>query len=226
MKFFLIGQSGTFGTALKEQAKLKKLNVEYISRTIPDDISGIRCDLADVLNVQESLEGIKGNQQDSVAILNSGVLGPVGLVGNVDLKEMLNVFNINALSNIALFQSLYRKGVKRFVVISSGAANKNYSGWFTYCLSKRMQKAFWEGICHDHPDVSAKLIAPGVLASKMHDFTQTIERSNYPELDKFFDIKESASYQDENESAQKLFSLMKVDGFFEKGCEFIDLRGV
>lgn len=226
MKIFLIGQSGTFGTALKEQAKLKKLDIEYISRTIPDDISGIRCDLADVLDIEKSLDEIENDQQDSIAILNSGVLGPVGHVGDIDLKDMLNVFNVNALSNIALFQSLYRKGVKRFVVISSGAANKNYSGWFTYCLSKRMQKAFWEGICHDHTDVSAKLIAPGVLASKMHDFTQTIDRSNYPELDKFFELKETSGYQNESESAEKMFSLIMKENFFANDCEFIDLREI
>jgi len=226
MKVFLVGQSGTFGTALKAKAVERKLEIQSISRTVTDGSNDIYCDLNDIHKIDDCLFTIDDKQEDAVVIINSGVLGGVSLIADADFHEVLQAFNVNALSNIALFQSLYRKGVKQFVVISSGAANKNYSGWFTYCLSKQMQKGFWEGICHDHDDVSAKLIAPGVLASSMHNFTDSINRSNYPELDKFFEIKEKSDYQNENESAQKLFSLFESDDFFNKGCEFIDLRNV
>lgn len=224
MKLFLVGQSGTLGTALKNKARGMGVQIQCISRTLSNEKSDVCCDLSDIDKIDVCLQDISDKQVDAIAIINSGVLGGVNLASNVNLREASEAFNINALSNIALFQSLYRKGVKRFVVISSGAANKNYSGWFVYCLSKKMQRALWESICNDHSDVSAKLIAPGVLSSSMHNFTDSIDRSNYPDLDKFFSIKESASYQDANESSEKLFSLLNNADFFENGCEFIDLR--
>lgn len=224
MNILIVGGSGTYGEALQKSSKELDLSVQIISRGVGD--AGYYCDLNDIANVRKQIDFIDRLDGDTVVIVNSGILGPVDLASDIELTKTLEAFNINSLSNIPLFQGLYRKGVRKFIVVSSGAALKNYSGWFVYCQTKRLQKAIWESICNDHEEVSVRFIAPGVLSSKMHDFTDGLERGVFPDLDKFFEFRENGGYQDENESANKLFKLITRDNFFERGFKYLDLREI
>lgn len=224
MNVLIVGGSGTYGNALHKTARKFGLSAELVSRSFGREEEGYFCDLNEVADVTQKIQEIKNVGNETVAIVNSGVLGPVGLASNIDTVKALEAFNINALSNVPLFQSLYKKGVRKFVVVSSGAALKNYSGWFVYCQTKRLQKAIWESFCHDHREIAVRLIAPGVLASNMHNFTDDVARGDFPELDKFFELREQGGYQDEGESAEKLFNLVTDAQFFEKGFQYLDLR--
>jgi NAD(P)-dependent dehydrogenase (short-subunit alcohol dehydrogenase family) len=224
MNVLIVGGSGTYGKALQEAARKLDLSVEIVSRGVEKKKGGYFCDLNKIADISQRINEVENLGSETLAIINSGVLGPVGLSSDVGGKETIEAFNINALSNIPLFQSLFLKGVRKFVIVSSGAAIKNYSGWFVYCQTKRLQKAIWESFCHDHNEISVRLVAPGVLASNMHNFTDDVARRDFPELDKFFELREHGGYQDENESAEKLFNLFTGGQFFKKGFQYLDLR--
>lgn len=224
MNILLVGASGSLGTALWQECEMRDIEVICVSRGKPDGYKSYFCDLADVSSVESNFQKIDGVDLNTIAIVNSGIIGPIGLGSELDYKEAVTAFNVNAISNISIFQELYSRGVKNFIVISSGASKKDYSGWFVYCQSKKVQKSIWESLCHDHKDISVKFIAPGVLDSAMHKFTNTVDRLKYPELDKFYEIKKNRSYQKADQSAAKILDLAFREDFFEKENEFIDLR--
>jgi len=224
MNILVVGGSGTYGQALQRAAKDFDFPIQVVSRGVRGKEGGYFCDLNQVTTIKQRIKGIKNIGSETIVIINSGVLGPVGLASDIDIEKTIEAFNINSLSNIPLFQSLFLKGVRKYVVVSSGAAIKNYSGWFVYCQTKRLQKAIWESFCHDHKEISVRLVAPGVLASSMHDFTEEVERESFPELEKFFELKDSGRYQDESDSAEKLFNLISGSKFFESGFQYLDLR--
>jgi len=223
MNLILIGASGTFGTAIINEAKRKGVEIVTISRGNSDSPVNITCDLTDMAGISGFAESITVGS-DTVAIINSGVLGPVEKASKVGMDETIEAFNVNALSNIWLFQELYSKGVKKFAVISSGASIKNYAGWFVYCQTKKLQKSIWEAFSYENEDIAVLLVAPGVLHSTMHDFTEHTDRMDFPDLAKFFELKNTLSYQDEAISAQKLIQICISKLNANLGCEYLDLR--
>lgn len=226
MKVILVGSSGALGTELLASARELVIPVLQISRSVEESGNCFKCDLRDVEQVASSLKSLPAFTADDVAIINSGVIGEIGLAAEVGYDKLGVALDINAFSNVELFKVLYSKGVRNFIVISSGAALKNYSGWFVYCQSKRLQKGIWESICKDYSEVSVRFIAPGVLNSTMHDFTDEIDKGAYPDLDKFYDIKKNNAYQQAGESARKIFALLSGRSFFKPGSEFLDLRNL
>lgn len=225
MRILLIGASGAFGSALLRAAAEFSVNVVKISRGHGDG-SVLHCDLSNLASITPSLMQIDDVNAGDVAFINSGVLGSIGLGAEIEITELVNAININALSNIPIFKTLYEKGVWKYVITSSGAAHTVYSGWFLYCLSKSLQKSIWVSLCHDYPEISARLIAPGVLRSGMHDFTSFVEEGRYPELKKFYRIKDNDDYQNVDLSATKIIDMLRQDSFFSSGAEFIDLRNI
>jgi NAD(P)-dependent dehydrogenase (short-subunit alcohol dehydrogenase family) len=226
MKVILVGSSGALGTELLASAKEYMVPVLQISSSVEDTDSSLKCDLQDVGQIANCLKNLPVFTNDDAAIINSGVIGDIGLAAEVGYEKFATALNINAFSNVELFKELYSKGVRNFIVISSGAALKNYSGWFVYCQSKSIQKGIWESICKDYKDISVRFIAPGVLSSSMHNFTRDIEKGTYPDLSKFYDIKENNDYQQTGESARKIFALLSSESFFKPGSEFLDLRNL
>jgi NADP-dependent 3-hydroxy acid dehydrogenase YdfG len=223
MRVILIGASGLFGSALLGAAEECCVDVVKVSRGAKDE-PFLHCDLGRFESIAPALVQINDLNGEDIAFINSGILGPVGLVDEIDADDFINTININALSNIYIFKTLHTRGVRRFVVTSSGAANRNYSGWFSYCQSKSLQKSLWTAFCYDYPEISVKFVAPGVLQSDMHNFTNFVERGKYPDLDKFYQIKESGAYQSAEFSARKIFNMLCRDDFFTEGFDFIDLR--
>ena len=224
MKIYLVGQSGLLGGCLKREALFRSIDVLSIGRTISDPSADIKLDLSRISDIEKHLDPVARGDSDDVAILNSGVLGKVALAGELESEEITDVFNINALSNILIFKKLYRAGLRRFIVISSGAAQKKYKGWFLYCLSKELQQSIWKTLASDYTDIAVLLVAPGVLASSMHDFTDSIERGTFPDLNKFYEIRENNLYQDPDVSARKIIDLISKGDFSESGFEYIDIR--
>lgn len=225
MRVILIGASGLLGSSFVSVAPELDVDIKKVSRGNADE-SFLYCDLHQLDTISATLMQIDDVNSSDVVLINSGVLGPVGLGAEVELGELVRTININALSNVPVFEALQAKGVRKYIVVSSGAANRFYSGWFAYCLSKTLQKSIWTAFCHDHPEISVKLCAPGVLASSMHDFTNFIERDRYPDLEKFFQIKDKGEYQNAEVSARKILEMSTRDSFFSAGLEFIDLRTI
>lgn len=224
MKIYLVGSNGTLGNALNSVFKQQNIDIVSIGRNRNTEGSFYYCDLSDLDEISNVIEDIQDIKSDDVVIVNSGVLGSVSKITELDLNEFSSVLDINAISNIALFNSFYKAGIKKYIVVSSGAANKKYSGWANYCISKTLQKNIWETISADAKDVAVSLIAPGVLNSKMHDFVGNVDLMDFPDLAKFGDIKKNNDYQDEFEAAEKLFKLLLAGKILESSFEFIDLR--
>jgi len=226
VRVILVGASGILGTALHNTFSQLSIEVISIGRNSNGSNEFHYCDLKKLDRIDYSLQKISSVNENDIVIVNSGVIGPISKAVDVNIDDFSETLKVNAISNLPIFQSLYKKGARKYVVISSGAALKNYSGWFGYCISKSLQYGLWESIANDHPDVKVKLIAPGVLKSEMHSYTDTIDRNEFPDLEKFFQIKEDGSYQDADVSAKKIMSLFNQDDFFCSSFEYIDLRKV
>lgn len=122
MRVILIGASGLLGNSFVYVAPEFGVNIKKISRGNQDG-SSLYCDLSVLDSVASSLLQIDNINSGDVVLINSGVLGPVGLGAEVELSELINAVNINALSDISIFKALQIQGVRKYVIVSSGAAN-------------------------------------------------------------------------------------------------------
>lgn len=224
MRVILVGASGVLGTALHNTFSDLDVEVVSIGRNSQGSNKFHYCDLNKLDTIDDSLQKISNVSEDDIVIVNSGVVGPISKAADINIDDFSEALRINSISNLPIFQSLYKRGARKYIVISSGAALKNYSGWFAYCVSKSLQYGLWESISHDYLDVKIKLIAPGVLKSSMHSFTDTVSVEEFPELEKFVQIKEDDAYQEPYESAKKIIKLINSIDFFESPFEYLDLR--
>jgi benzil reductase ((S)-benzoin forming) len=224
VRVILIGASGVLGTALHDTFNELAIEVISVGRNPNSSNEFYYCDLKKLDIIDDSLQKIPSVNENDIVIVNSGVIGPISKAADVNIDDFSEALKVNAISNLPIFQSLYKRGARKYIVISSGAAQKNYSGWFGYCISKSLQYGIWESISHDYSDVRIKLLAPGVLNSNMHSFADTVSVEEFPELEKFVQIKEDNAYQDPYESAKKISVLINSIDFFESTFEYLDLR--
>lgn len=222
MRIVLFGSGGCLGSAIVRAAAKRNIELVKVSRGSRADLVDIYCDLAQTESVKSALQAIENSTTGAVVIINSGILGEIGLAAETNDSGFQLALQINAISNISIFKDLYERNYKNFIIISSGASEKNYTGWFSYCQSKHLQRSIWEGIAHDYSDVKVTLVAPGVLNSEMHDLTSSYNLEKFPDLEKFVEIKTNHYYQDENESAEKLIKI--ACGEIAIPDKYIDLR--
>jgi short-subunit dehydrogenase len=126
MKVVIVGASGSLGGSLKSRGAELGMDLITVSRNSCEEHSSFTVDLLDIKNIEKSLEKFPVMTGNDVVIINSGVIGPVALASEQEAEAVVDTFTVNALSNAFLYKALYAKGIKNFVVISSGAALKDY----------------------------------------------------------------------------------------------------
>ena len=110
--------------------------------------------------------------------------------------------------------------------ISSGAAVKGYPGWGAYCSSKAAVDRLTECALaeesqqdnDDDDDNNSKLcfraysIAPGVIDTDMQATIRKTNKSDFPMVDKFLEIKANDSFNTPTYIAIKIEELALLEG--------------
>lgn len=106
-------------------------------------------------------------------VSNASVLGPSPLPGLAEhpLPSLLEVFEVNALAPIALFQLLLpslRARHGRVVHVSSDAAVEAYPGWGGYGAAKAALDHATAVLALEHPELRLYCFDPGDMDTELH----------------------------------------------------------
>lgn len=208
--FYITGTSRGIGKAIAEELLKSKSNYVYgISRNSKiqhKQYEHITLDLNDLETVKK-FEFHQHNDAEKVVLLNNaGVLGHVTPVGNLDNDKLIQAYKINLISPALLtnqFMNTYKnsEAEKLIINVSSGAARHTIKSWSTYCSTKSGLEMFARVIMDEQEQnnsnpVKVFSIAPGVVDTEMQDEIREVNPENFPELDRFIQLKKEGNLED------------------------------
>ncbi|MDI3526243.1 MAG: hypothetical protein PWR03_426 [Tenuifilum sp.] len=153
-----------------------------------------------------------------VLINNAGILGDVNPVGEIDNEMLEATFVVNAITPAILSNrilSIYKGrpvGIA-IVNISSGAARHAVESWAGYCASKAALDMFSlvldaEQSSSGSGKVKVLSIAPGVVDTAMQDEVRKVEKSRFPQAERFHKYKREGILSSATDVAKKIVELI------------------
>jgi benzil reductase ((S)-benzoin forming) len=194
----ITGVSSGIGHALAKRYLATGWEVFGISRRKPDDLLESdrfhfrEFDLSKLNEIEPALRDffheVRGLE---LAILNAGVLGPIGNLVDTPIEEMKAVLDVNLWANKALIDSFVRMnlGVKRIVTMSSGVAAHGGPGWNAYAISKAALNMLTAEYAGELPKIHFCAFAPGIIDTQMQD--QIAKLPDTDEFASFTDLREA-----------------------------------
>ncbi len=179
MRILITGVHSGIGRALAENYLENGDEVFGISRHPPESWNGnskahfLPLDLADFEALEQSLPAfLNGIPELDLVVLNAGILGRVGDMGEVSLEELKQVMDVNVWANKVLLDTLYQTGggslkIKQVVAISSGAAVSGARGWNGYSISKAALNMLIQLYAAERPETHFSALAPGLVDTGM-----------------------------------------------------------
>lgn len=104
--------------------------------------------------------------------LNASIIEPLKKIGDFTTNEIVENISINVISNIKLINDVIgMQQNQRFplsiVFLTSGASNKNITGWSLYSMSKQIMETFLFKINLEHSDIKTMILDPGLVNTNM-----------------------------------------------------------
>ncbi|PHH84185.1 hypothetical protein CDD83_2341 [Cordyceps sp. RAO-2017] len=162
---FLLGQSHNVVVAARSEQPLKALKnshpgrVEYVAGDMTSPhMAGALAELA--VKSFGKIDGI---------VLSHGVLDPRRIETST-VDGWKHVYDVNVFSCLAMAKAgvdELRKSKGCVVWVSSGAANKPYTGWAAYGSSKAAVNSISAHLAAEEPDITSVAIAPGRVDTDM-----------------------------------------------------------
>ncbi|MFP3860760.1 MAG: SDR family NAD(P)-dependent oxidoreductase [Bacteroidales bacterium] len=208
--FYVTGTSRGIGKAIAQELLKSKSNYVYgISRhsTIQNkQYEHITLDLNDLESVKKFEFQQHKDAEKVVLVNNAGILGHVTPVGNLDNDKLIQSYKINLISPALLtnqFINKYKDSETEKIIInvSSGAARHTIKSWSTYCSTKSGLEMFARVIMDEQErntsnPVKVFSIAPGIVDTEMQDEIREVNPENFPELDRFIQLKKEGNLED------------------------------
>lgn len=234
MKYYIItGASRGLGRALTENLIAKDNHLFCISRRTNDDIvteAGLKdCGIdyfeydfnfleeIDML-VATIFERINFNKAESICLINNAAtVKPIMPVGKYPSFEIISNMNVNLIAPMLFISEFIKRTEdvnceKLIVNISSGAANKPYSGWGCYCSAKAALDMFTGcvGIEQNKASNPVNIISfnPGIMDTDMQGDVRQSSVENFELVDKFIKYKEQGHLKSPDFVAKKLLDLI------------------
>lgn len=226
MKLALItGGSRGLGAALCERLDASGWRVVEFSRTAPHPYS-VKTDLTspEVLFGQVVLAfgDLPSEPIDELLVVsNAGIVTPIGPSSSSDVIGILGNLDTNFASAILFlslivdrFQGLACR--KTILNISSGAAQKPYSGWSLYCASKAGVEMFVRTMAIEqarekHPFVALN-VNPGVMDTQMQSLIRQSSPEDFPDLPRFQGMKDKGALVSPDEVAKAVVRIAAAEG--------------
>lgn len=223
----ITGCSSGLGFALANLYLEKGYNVYGINRTKPEiehnNFYFKKCDLSNTIKIKKELANyLKNIATFEIVFLNSGMLGEVKTLNNLELDEMKSVYELNVYANKELLDILTTLEVKTILGTSSGAAVNGSKGWASYSLSKAGLNMLINLYSKEMLNTKLLAIAPGVIETPMTDYIR------YELDDEIFTsakILKTGKIQTPIEAAKRLEEVTLRADEFESGS-FLDVRNI
>ncbi len=229
------GGSAGIGRALLATAPQPSHRITVSRRDAQDVAPGlIEADLADPTSwarVGDVIEAVATERewQRITLIQAAGTLTPIGFVGEVDPGAYEANLLVNAAAPLALGHRFlaavsHLRCRRELVLLSSGAARKDYPGWSSYGAAKAAVDR-WVGTVGAEQRLrgGARVlsVAPGVVATGMQELIRETDARDFPEVERFRQLHAEGALLDPAAVARALWSLLDED--LETGT-VLDLR--
>ncbi len=191
-------------------------NIVNLSRGDTAKAINVNVDLADTFEVAEKVRAL--NDPVDLCILNAGQLGTIDKAAQISHEELSSLLSLHVTSNKIIFDKALELGCRNYIVISSGAAKRNYDGWLLYCVTKASLRALAMQYQKDYPNITVKLISPGILKTAMNEKILAADTAVFPDLEKFHAVDATSPA----ESARVIFQ--RYVEFLKREEAEIDLR--
>jgi len=180
------GGSG-IGAAMAETLSLEGHSVIICGRRINKleevveknaNISLFQCDVSNEKEVLE-FERFYSEQHDHLDVLinGAGLLGAIGPFDQTDSNLWKTTLDINIFGTYLITKHfiplLLKSKVKKIIIFSGGGAFNSFPNYSAYAVSKAAVVRFSETIANElaTKDVQVNCIAPGFVATEIHDAT-------------------------------------------------------
>ena len=156
----------------RSQDKLADLSNAY-----PGRVAVVAGDVTDHQVLVKAVEtAVSQYGKLDAVVLNAGVIEPVGAIDAVLVAKWRQHFDVNVFSLVDLIATAMpelRKLHGRIVAVLLGASTHHYTGWYAYGCGKAAVNHLIMSIAEEEPDVTAILIAPGVVKTDMQSDIRT-----------------------------------------------------
>ncbi len=147
-------------------------------------------------------------------INNAGVLKPIAPLRNCSSADVVAHLNVNIMGVFHGTQSFIqhlrdRDGEGVLINISSGASTSPYEGWGAYCAAKAAVDMLTEvaQLEEKKSGLRAYAIAPGIIDTDMQELIRSTDASNFPDVQKFHELKRDDAFSSLEFVAKSLLSL-------------------
>jgi benzil reductase ((S)-benzoin forming) len=250
MKYYIItGTSRGLGEAIAKQLLNPNHTLFCISRTKNEDL--IRkakenlCqvyyyerDLSDINDIEHLIEQIMDKiteeTQESICLINNaGVVKPIKPIGECFSSDIITNININTIAPLILTNEFIKetRGFtcnKVVVNISSGAANKPYHGWASYCSSKAALDMFTQcvGVEQNKQQNPVKIFSfsPGIMETSMQQEIRQSKAEDFEQIARFKKFKEEGLLRDPKFIASKVIE--QIENSEVKSGSIIDIKNL
>jgi len=162
-----------------------------------------------------------GNEpvEELLIVNNAATLEPIGPASRKPCDALLANLNTNFTSPILILAEIVRyfqatSCRKVLANISSGAAQKGYSGWSLYCAAKAGMENFVHSVALEqqaepHPFIPVN-IDPGVIDTEMQALVRGTPVSDFPERGRFIQRKEQGGLESPAKVAAAVFRILAL----------------
>ena len=219
------GGSAGIGHALLATAPADAHRVT-VSRRPADDVARghLEADLADPASwarVGDVIDAVATEREWAriTCIQSAGTLEPIGFAGEVDPDR----YQTNVLLNAAAPQVLGHRFLgavshlrcrRELVMVSSGAARKDYPGWSSYGAAKAALDRWVSTVGAEQRErggVRVLSITPGVVATTMQERIRTTDARDFPQVERFRGLHEEGELEEPEAVARRFWAVLDDD---------------
>lgn len=232
----ITGASYGIGEALLKELNKNDENLAFgVARTNPHDLPHfITHDLTEISGVNRIHDWLKLYKEEALSITlinNAGMIKPIGKMGSLDQNTIKRAIALNVTAPTLLIDLFLKelkdfKGEKRILNISSGAARHPYEGWGVYCMTKaaldHITRVVYEEQKNTIYPTYISSVAPGVIDTKMQATIRESSPTDFPNIERFLELKENNKLESPKEVAIKLIRFLETEKM--KTMPVCDLR--
>lgn len=214
---------GVIQAYLKENYRIFSLARTSNAFLTANGVSQITCNLTETYEIETVFNEIfslinKDKVSHITFINNAGALGKIGPVVKQSVGDIEEAFKLNAIVPFvcsAIFIKLTSGWTaKKYILnISSGAAEKPYFGWGTYCSTKAAVNMLTQTLAVEQAEepngVKVLAIAPGVVDTGMQTQIRSAAKADFKDLDRFVSLKNEGNLFDASYVGEQILAFNK-----------------
>ena len=234
MNYYIVtGASKGLGEAIVKEMFTQENCIIYLSRSSNSELEELAktnnvqlfyqsCDLTKIEEIEETVNQVFTKidlvQAEKLTLINNaGMIEPIKQVGDAAANEIISNVQVNLLAPILLTEFFLKqtksfKGQTVVVNITSGAANKSYSGWSTYCSTKAGLNMFTRTAGQEQGAQGNKRViigfSPGVMDTDMQGMIRTAGEEDFASLPMFKEYHEKGMLRKPSFVAKILVNLI------------------